>query len=196
MERLAELRAIDHIQEGLVWTQDAADYFSRVPLFLASPLWQHAIRKDSLEFLYFALWVVPLPENVQRKTVKRLRGRKTTCEDVLAVGNLIQGLRNLGESARPSQFARACRPYRDRVLLAARIVIGDEPTGLQLDRYYDEWRFVKAKLTGDDLRDLGLRPGPAFAVYLDRLLDARLDGLVRTEAEERTLLAQMLASSD
>ena len=37
---------------------------------------------------------------------------------------------------------------------------------------------------------------PVFAVYLDRLLDARLDGLVRNELEERTLLAQMLVSSD
>jgi tRNA nucleotidyltransferase (CCA-adding enzyme) len=80
--------------------------------------------------------------------------------------------------------------------LAARIVIGDEPLGHQLDRYFDEWRFVKATLTGDDLQDLGLRPGPVFAIYLDRLLDARLDGLVRTEAEERTLLAQMLAGLD
>jgi hypothetical protein len=80
--------------------------------------------------------------------------------------------------------------------LAARIVVGDEPLGLQLDRYFDEWRFVKAKLTGDDLQDLGLMPGPAFAVYLDRLLDARLDGLVRTEAEERTLLVDLLASSE
>jgi tRNA nucleotidyltransferase (CCA-adding enzyme) len=196
MGRLAELRVIDQIQEGLAWTKEAADYFSRVPQFLSHPLWQDVLKNGSLEFFYFALWVVPLPVEVQRETVKRLRGRKSTCEDVLAVGNLVPALFSLPDNATPSQFARLCRPYRDRVLLAARIVAGNEPLGAQLDRYFGEWRFVKATLTGDDLQELGLSPGPAFAIYLDRLLAARLDGLVTSEADERLLLAEMIASSD
>jgi tRNA nucleotidyltransferase (CCA-adding enzyme) len=196
LERLSNLHVMEHIQEGLTLTPKAAHYLYRVPLFITNPLWQETMAEDSLEFIYFALWLVPLSRKVQQKTVRRLRGRKATCEDVLAVGELVQLLRSLPKDALPSQIARSCRPYRSRVLLAARIVFDDDPLGDQLDRYYSEWRFVKASLSGDDLQKLGLSPGPSFAFYLDRLLAARLDGLVEDEAGERSFLAEMLTNKE
>ncbi len=196
LERLSDLDVLQHIQEGLRWTGEAAHYLYRLPLYITDPLWQEALPKDSLEFLYFALWLVPLPREVQQSTVKRLHARKATGEDVLAVGTLIQALRSLPEDALPSQIAQSCRPHRSRVLLTARIVFGDDPLGGLLDRYFSEWRFVKASLGGDELRELGLTPGPPFAFYLDRLLAARLDGLVEDEAGERALLAEMLRNKE
>ncbi len=196
LARLDNLNVLPHIQQGLQWTEEAARYLHRLPLYINDPLWHEALPKDSLEFLYFALWLVPLPRNVQQNTVSRLRGRKATVEDVLAVGTLVQGLRTLPDNALPSQIAQACRPYRSRVLLAARIVFGDDPLGELLDTYFGEWRFVKTSLSGDDLRELGLSPGPSFARYLDRLLAARLDGLVEDESAERELLMEMLNDSE
>ena len=196
LERLSNLGVMQYIQEGLKWTAESENYLHRVPYFLTNPLWQDALPNDSLEFIYFALWLAPLPSEVQKKTVLRLRGRKATGEDVLAVGELIRRLRSSPEDALPSEISRLCRPYRSRVLLAARIVFGDDPLGSQLDRYYTEWRFVKASLDGDDLRKLGLTPGPSYAFYLDRLLDAHLDGLIEDEAGERLVLAEMLRNSE
>jgi len=60
--------------------------------------------------------------------------------------------------------------------------------GAWLDRYWGEWRHVRPALTGDDLRALGLTPGPIYTRLLDRLLAARLDGEVSDEAGERELL--------
>ena len=196
LERLSDLNVLDHIQKGLCWTPEAAHYLSRIPLYITDPLWQEALPEDSLEFLYFALWLVPLSQEVQQQTVWRLRGRKTTSEDVLAVGALIRLLHDLPEDAPPSEIAQSCRPYRQRVLLAARVAFGDGPIGDQLDRYFDEWRFVKPSLGGDDLRELGLSPGPSYAYYLDRLLAARLDGLVEDEAGERAMLAEMFRNNE
>ena len=196
LERLSDLNVLQHIQEGLEWTAAAARYLKLVPLYITDPLWQEALPKDSLEFLYFALWLVPLSGTVQQNTVARLRGRKSTGEDVLAVGILLQALRAVSDSALPSHIAQICKPYRSRVLLAARIVIGDDPLGELLDLYYSDWRFVKTSLSGADLRELGLNPGPSFAVYLDRLLSARLDGLIEDEAGERALLMEMLKAAE
>ena len=47
-----------------------------------------------------------------------------------------------------------------------------------LDRYFGEWRYVKTGLTGDDLREMGLKPGPPYLPLLEQLLAARLDGRV------------------
>ena len=57
-----------------------------------------------------------------------------------------------------------------------------------LDRYMAEWRHVRPTLTGDDLRALGLPPGPVYTRILDTLLSARLDGKVRDEVGEREIV--------
>lgn len=195
MQRLSELDVIVHIQDGLAWTDESQRYYAQVPRFVSDPIWKDAIQEDSQEFLYFALWVVPLSTGVQKKTVKRLRGRKTTRDDVLAVGELLEMLRQLPEKPKPSQVARICRPYRDRVLLAARIVLYDDLLGVQLDRFFKELRFVKTALSGDDLQAMNLKPGPSYAVYLGTLLDAKIDGLVNDEDDERKLLAKIMTEA-
>jgi tRNA nucleotidyltransferase (CCA-adding enzyme) len=195
LRRLSDLHVLETIQKGLELTEEAAHYLYRVPIFVHDPLWEDALPEDSLEFIYFSLWLVPLPSDIQQQTVERLRGRKATAEDVLAVGNLVKALRDLAEDALPSQIAQVCRPYRSRVLFAARIVLEEDPMGDLLDRYYGEWRFVKSSLGGDDLRKMGLKPGPSFAYYLDQLLAARLDGVVDDETGERALLAEMISEN-
>lgn len=192
MERLAELDVMTHIHPGLRWTDEAADAFARAPRYLAQPLWSDALPSESLEFLYFALWVAPLPQAVQEGTVRRLKGRRATREDVLAVGRVVQAMQWMSPEARPSMVTQQLRPYAPRVLLAARILLDDHPAGALLDRYHGEWRYVKTTLNGDDLRAMGLEPGPEFAVWLDRLLAARLDGEVQDEAGERALLEQLV----
>jgi tRNA nucleotidyltransferase (CCA-adding enzyme) len=39
-------------------------------------------------------------------------------------------------------------------------------------------------LRGEDLKRLGLKPGPQFNAILGRLLDARMNGHVKTESDE------------
>lgn len=192
MERLASLGILEHIQPGLTWSPLAATYFRRVPDYLDNPLWASAISDEEIEFLYFAVWLAALPEDVQQATVDRLRVRKTTREDVLAVEELLNEVRALPPDAQPSAIHAVCKKYDPRVLLAARIVLGDEPSGAMLDRYYGELRFVKTALTGDDLRAIGLDPGPQFAYLLDQLLIARLDGRITDESGERILLDELL----
>jgi tRNA nucleotidyltransferase (CCA-adding enzyme) len=50
--------------------------------------------------------------------------------------------------------------------------------------YLTHLRNVKVMLTGDDLKALGIPPGPLYRKLLAELLDAKLDGLVRNREEE------------
>jgi len=83
-----------------------------------------------------------------------------------------------------------------RSLLVVRVACLDERTSELLDRYVKEWMGVKTAVTGDTLRDMGLKPGPEFGIILDRLLAARLDGEVADEAGERVLLDEMLSNDE
>ncbi|MGE5172380.1 MAG: CBS domain-containing protein [Betaproteobacteria bacterium] len=53
-----------------------------------------------------------------------------------------------------------------------------------ISHYLMHLRNVKVIITGDDLKHLGIRPGPRYRQILAELLDAKLDGLVRTREEE------------
>lgn len=61
-----------------------------------------------------------------------------------------------------------------------------------LSRYITEWRREKVDLTGDDLKALGLEPGPLFGRIMRRLLAAKLDGEA-TSYDSQRLLALALA---
>ncbi|KAA3662225.1 MAG: hypothetical protein DWQ04_14050, partial [Chloroflexi bacterium] len=157
---------------------------------------QTALGGETVVFFYFASWLLALPEAVQLGALDRLMVRKATRQDVEACRMALAAVRELPDDVQPSQVAFALRPYQPRVLLVIRAALEGEPGAEWVERYYREWRGVKTVVTGYYLREMGLKPGPYFAVILDKLLAARLDGLVTDEAGEQALLAKLLEELD
>ena len=54
-----------------------------------------------------------------------------------------------------------------------------------LSRYITQWQHEKADITGDDLKALGLPPGPLYSHILRTALKAKLDG--ETQGREAQL---------
>ena len=59
---------------------------------------------------------------------------------------------------------------------------------------WQTWRWVKPATSGDDLRAMGIPPGPAYSRLLQRLRKARLDDEVKSDDEERALLKTLIES--
>ncbi len=57
-----------------------------------------------------------------------------------------------------------------------------------VSQYLTNWSRVKPALGGEDLRDMGIAPGPLYKQILNRLQAARLDGEVSSAEEERELV--------
>ena len=194
MERLAELSVLSQIHSRLTWQPEMSANFRHLTELLEDEQWTAALQGESPASVRFALWLAPLDEPVRTAVMNRLKVRKSTREEAEGTVQLARQLRDLSPRARPSQVEKMVRLYeqRPRIQLAARAVLGDEPAGELLDRYRAEWRHVETVLDGNDLRDMDLKPGPQYAVLLDRLLAARLDGDVTTETEERALLERLI----
>ena len=79
----------------------------------------------------------------------------------------------------------------DEVLLFLMAKSASEAVKRAVSAYVTAYRHLKPALTGDDLKALGVKPGPVYKRILDRVLDARLNGDVRTESEERALAATL-----
>lgn len=99
---------------------------------------------------------------------------------------------------RPSQVYRLLADLPDEalVLLLAKQTSRQEGARLSLlKRYlvaYMRNRTIKTTLMGRDLQTMGLKPGPQYKTILGKLLDARIDGVVTSEAEERALAHRLL----
>lgn len=93
---------------------------------------------------------------------------------------------------KPSAIYQALRdqPETALMILAA---IESQPVARHIKTFLGELRHVSISVTGKDLRAAGLKPGPAFREILDKLLFARLDGRIRTVADEHALLRRLAA---
>lgn len=59
-------------------------------------------------------------------------------------------------------------------------------------KYMTSWRKVTPTITGHDLRNFGLPPGPQYARILAGLRTAWLDGEIHSREEERSLLSRLV----
>jgi tRNA nucleotidyltransferase (CCA-adding enzyme) len=188
MARLDALGVLAHLGEGLSWRPETAAVFERIPAFADDPLWGETYHAGPAVFYYFAVWLAPFDPPLPEEVGRRLRVRKATLEHLLGLGQLRPALAALPANAPPSAIARRLERFATRTLLTARMLDLSPRVNAWLDRYMAEWRHVRPALTGDDLRALGLPPGPVYTRILDALLAARLDGEVTDEAGEREIV--------
>ncbi len=112
------------------------------------------------------------------------------------VGRALKRLTGKGK-LQPSQVYRLLAKFSDEaliLLLAKQRITQSGLWGLlkrQLVAYMKN-RAMKTVLTGQDLQAMGLLPGPQYTTILGKLLDARIDGTVTTEADERVLAQRLL----
>ena len=73
-------------------------------------------------------------------------------------------------------------------------VLTDSPAAAHaLAQYLSELRFAAPALNGNDLLEMGVPSGPLVGRMLRELQDAKLDGQVSTEEEERQRVREILA---
>ncbi len=62
----------------------------------------------------------------------------------------------------------------------------------QVSAFLTTYHHMESILTGRDLKAMGLKPRPQFKRILDKLVDARLNGEVKAEAEGKLFLKQIV----
>jgi len=101
-------------------------------------------------------------------------------------------MRLLTGASKPSQVVRILDriPLECVYLLLARTEEGEDAR--KIERYLLEWRTLRPRTSGHDLKRMGIREGPIYATILDELKTARLDDLVRNKADERRLIKEIM----
>ncbi|MEM7113936.1 MAG: hypothetical protein AAF614_15990 [Chloroflexota bacterium] len=191
LDKQGILRAVD---EGLVWLAETAVSFNRLPHLVKSEPWLSHLPAETAVFARLALWLTSLPVGTQTAVMTRLRLPKRDQVDITAVHALKHAISTLDDAMQPSEIEQALRGIPLRVLLTVQADLAAEHWFAErLAAYVGVWRWVKTAVTGDDLRTLGLPPGPRYREILNEVLAEKINGRLPTEADERAYLEGLVA---
>ncbi|MFP3852912.1 MAG: CBS domain-containing protein [Anaerolineales bacterium] len=192
MERLDSLGLLQAIHPKLVWDTWLEER------------WQEARRDDpainelieekaSLEFLYYALWLIRLPQAQAESACQRLQIPGAQRDAILDAIETRRLLPEMVPGARPSQLVEIMEGQEQKGLAAAWLASADQPdVRAAIERYLTDWRHVEPLADGTRLKELGLPPGPAYSRILEALRKAWLNGEVENQAQEEELLAKLV----
>ena len=110
--------------------------------------------------------------------------------DTIVVRDIDPEIRQEGCS--PSNLVRMLSPLDAGAVAAWAKLTDDRAVAGRLRRFLDELRFVKPALSGDELLAMDVPQGPLMGDILSGLRDARLEGRVNSEDEERALAKALL----
>lgn len=194
--RLGELGLLRFIHPKLGWSErlekllqaleEAVDWYRLLFLDRRMDVW----------VVYMMGLIEMLPARAVKDVLKRfpfseaeaatLTMARTGCH------NLIRRLASK-RSLKPSEVYHLLSGLSDETLLILMAKSKGEMVKRQVSAFLTTYQHVKPIMTGTDLKAMGLKPGPQFKHILEQLVDARLNGEIKTEIDERHLVERLLS---
>ena len=147
----------------------------------------------SLIGLYLALLAYFLTREENERLISYLRLCKSAARTLRDTIDLKARLKSLDDPGlTPSRVYVLLHGYSTSAV-AANFLAGDSPVACRyLDLFLKELCYVKPIFGGEDLKKLGVSPGPRLKEILDRLLEAKLDRQAITKQDEKDLVRRWL----
>ena len=199
--RLGQLKLLRFLHRRLCYTRKVKRTVTAVPKALA--WWARRFQDSVIDrpIVYLMALSSEASQAFVAAMIRRLALSREQAKKVSEGGRRVdRALKRLTDkgTVRPSQAYRLLADFSDEalVLLLAKQVSRQQGAGVSLLKrrlaVHMKNRTIKTALTGRDLQVMGLQPGPQYKTILGKLLDARIDGVVTSEAEERTFVRKQL----
>ncbi len=194
IRRMAKFDLLRFLHAGLAWTAHLAGLLSDLGKSLA--WWTKRFPRRPLDraLVYCMGLFDGLSASATDAVAKRLTLPGEQANKIrLAKKHLAPALRFLvrHRSPKPSDTYRVLADLPDEGLVLLVAKARSKDIARLVSAYLTIHQHVKASLNGTDLKTLGLQPGPVYKKILNRLLDARLNGEVKTKADERKLVKKL-----
>ncbi len=144
--------------------------------------------------LGYLVWLLPLPIEKLRAVIKRLRFHTALKDALLDTRKLCDDLGRL-KDAKPSIWTHRLDGIPPLALYTASLCDIDDDLRENIQEYLANWRNIQPTISGDNLKERGLKPGPQYKEILSQLRDAWLDGEVSSEKDELVLLEKLLSGA-
>jgi len=188
LSRLDNLGLLKPIYPSLRWDKASQTRFESATDF---PLGFSSSGLSNIRDLRWLLWLMTLSNKEIASLNKRLHFTAPLLKSLLASSELHSDVPAFSK-LKPSQCVERFDQFPLQAIYA---VLRAAPRGKlkqALEKYLMEWRHIKPRTTGNDLKKLGIEPGPKYQTILRTLRAAWLDGEVKNASEEKNLLKKIL----
>lgn len=194
LKRLAELGLLRFIHPKLAWTARLEKLLLATEETLDWYRLLYLSRKMEGWLVYVMALAAVLPDRGVAELMKRFPFSEREATTLKAFrGGAHRALRQLAKQPplKPSAVVRLLQGMPDEALVAMMAQSSSEQVKRQVSAFLTSYQQVKPVLTGVELKAMGLKPGPQFKKILDCLLEARLNGEVKSETEEYELVKRL-----
>lgn len=196
LQRAQELGLLGVIHPGLKLTDSILSFLTRLYEALA---WYDLLFKPERPKKW-VVYMLSLCEGLRPHEIAQfvdrlgLTGheRALFTDGFAAVQNAVQRLSGRAD-LRPSSLYVVLKPLKLEHLIYMMAKVRNEAIKERIAYFITSLKDAGPLLKGDDLKAMGLVPGPAFKEILNRLLMARLDGEVKTREDEMGFIMREFA---
>lgn len=184
--QLQGLGIFNHIHPSFNITQETYTAFEH--LQSNYPQWSND--NNSLKW---HLLMARIPINQLAPIAQQLLLGQRKLEAITNTARLLQNPSVLeNQNTKPSMIASELSGLSEETLVALWLCLDNTVARHHIEQYHDVWQHIKPNTDGNTLKQMGLKPGPAFREILKRLRDAWLDGEVSNDIQENLLLKQII----
>jgi tRNA nucleotidyltransferase (CCA-adding enzyme) len=192
ISRLAEFDLLRFVHPSLQWDDETAALFQGVKDALA---WYRLLFLNK-QYEPWQVYFFALTDRLSLKATvdmcERLAIREKFLEKVISMKKetplLLQGLSLQGlfkmRSVKPSRLYGLLKGHPQETLLYLMAKADNEEAKRGISLYLSHLQDIRLSITGKDLAQLGVKPGPLYGKIMEQILWAKLDGLVKTREEE------------
>jgi tRNA nucleotidyltransferase (CCA-adding enzyme) len=157
----------------------------------------HRPQAPTAWLLYLLAWVSGCTPPEARSITRRLSLPPGRLTDLTAALTAYRGLRRQFAKDRPLTPGLITRLLADAPLEAVLLLMARPPAARverAVSEYLTRYAAVRPLLTGNDLKALGIRPGPIYRDILNSLRYARLDGRLTSREDEEEFIRRRFAA--
>lgn len=96
-----------------------------------------------------------------------------------------------GSRLKPSQIYELLDPVELEIICFIRAVTSVNIVASRIDDFLQKWRLVSLDVTGEDLKNLGFKPGRDMGILLHTLVLRKIDGELKTRKDEIELAKRL-----
>jgi len=196
MEKLGQYGLLRVIHPSLLFSPEMSAMLASVDNTLAWFTLLFTDEHPDRPVIYLSALLSELKKEEKEKALDRLSVPAKVKEAVInSTRRARQALRKLpgGDAA---HVYETLKPLALESLLLAMALTKYDDRKKEVSRYLLEYRNVKPELTGEDLMELGLKPGPAYSLILHELQRMRLRGQVTSRQEELDFVKTEMAEGE
>ena len=174
MLKLEKYGILEELFPKIAWNRKKKDLFEKVRKLV---IWHKLNFKGSeteYHLVYFGALFYGEPLERVEGYLKELSFPERESEEILrTVKEVRKYVKELQKAKLPSEVYKLLRGKSDEFLLLLAAVSGQEEKVIS---FMKEYRHVKPLISGKELKELGLKPGPVFKKILDRIKCEIIDG--------------------